>query len=75
MTHRSAIAPKIGLASNPTMGSIVYIRPTINDENPNWRISVGIKGTAGDVPNDKQTIIFSKKKFIHSLDYLITYQR
>lgn len=54
ITHRSAIAPKIGFANNPTTGSIVYIVPTINDENPNWRMSVGIKGTTVDVPMDNK---------------------
>lgn len=60
MTYRSAIAPKIGLASNPTTGSIVYMVPTTSVENPNWRISVGIKGTTGDVPKDN-TIRLQKK--------------
>lgn len=49
------MAPKIGLASSPTIGKIVYIVPTINEENPSWRISVGINGTTVDVP-------FSDKK-------------
>lgn len=52
MTYRSAKNPNIGLASNPTTGSTVYIVPTMNDENPNWRINVGIKGTTGLVPVD-----------------------
>lgn len=33
----------------------------MNEENPNWRIRVGINGTAGDVPKDN-TIRFQTKK-------------
>lgn len=38
----------------------------MNDENPNWRMSVGIKGTAGDVPRDNTTI---EKKNVRSFTH------
>lgn len=44
----------------------MYIVPTINDENPNWRIKVGINGTTGDVPKDC-TIQIIKPDFIDGL--------
>lgn len=34
----------------------------MNEENPNWRISVGINGTAGDVPKDNTIRLFKRKK-------------
>lgn len=51
--NRSAIPPNMGFAIIPHMGKMVYMKPTITEEKPNWRAYVDKKGTTGPVPAKK----------------------